>query len=214
VREGTGAVGVPTTVVETAELTQAAILEGIRNGRTFVDLTGSGDVHLDFSIRVGTTEARMGGTAAAADTALALLVNVRAPRSALLEVLDGSEVLERHTLGASSGAPALTLPALAGKRAIWLKVRGLDGTLLASSRAILVHSTQEAPAPRLRTVSSCVCRLVATGGHMASDLSRDTVGLAPSDRGHPLPRSSWLGANARQYRSLRPVRNRDPNVSK
>jgi hypothetical protein len=66
VREGTGAVGVPTTVVETAELTQAAIPEGIRNGRTFVDLKGSGDVHLDFSIQVGTSEARMGGTLAAA----------------------------------------------------------------------------------------------------------------------------------------------------
>ena len=41
------AIGSPTTVVEAKDLSVAAILEGIREGRVFVDLTGSRDKMID-----------------------------------------------------------------------------------------------------------------------------------------------------------------------
>jgi hypothetical protein len=50
-----GSIGWPTTVVEADELSVAAILKGIRAGRTFVDLTASHDKEIDI-------EADSGGT--------------------------------------------------------------------------------------------------------------------------------------------------------
>ncbi|HKD23735.1 MAG TPA: CehA/McbA family metallohydrolase [Rhizomicrobium sp.] len=45
--EETGSVGSPTTVVHAASLSEPAILDGIRAGHVFVDVTGSRDRHLE-----------------------------------------------------------------------------------------------------------------------------------------------------------------------
>lgn len=55
------AVGHPTTVVYAQELSTPAILEGIRSGRVFVDVTGSSDRLLDVSAHTQTSSAVMGG---------------------------------------------------------------------------------------------------------------------------------------------------------
>ena len=57
-----GSIGWPTTVVEADELSVPAILKGIRNGRTFVDLTASHDKQVDFNAESGGAHVRMGGT--------------------------------------------------------------------------------------------------------------------------------------------------------
>ena len=49
-----GAIGWPTTVVEASELSVAAILEGIRRGRVFIDLTSSRDKVIDLEARDAT----------------------------------------------------------------------------------------------------------------------------------------------------------------
>ena len=57
-----GAIGWPTTAVEADELSVPAILDGIRAGRTFIDLTASRDKMLDFEADAGGASAKMGGT--------------------------------------------------------------------------------------------------------------------------------------------------------
>jgi hypothetical protein len=53
-------IGHPTTVVYAKELSQGAILDGIRAGRVFVHVEGSRDRILDFSATLGQTHAYMG----------------------------------------------------------------------------------------------------------------------------------------------------------
>ena len=56
-----GAIGRPTTVIEASELSVPAILDGIRKGRVFIDLTSSRDKTLDLEASAGSEHARMGG---------------------------------------------------------------------------------------------------------------------------------------------------------
>ena len=59
--EHTGSVGYPTTVVFARDLSVASILDGIRSGRVFIDLTGSRDRMLDLQAEAGGSSATMGG---------------------------------------------------------------------------------------------------------------------------------------------------------
>ena len=60
------AIGRPTTVVYAKALSSAAILDGIRSGRVFIDIDGTRDRMLDISANAGARSAEMGGTLAAA----------------------------------------------------------------------------------------------------------------------------------------------------
>lgn len=60
-----GAIGSPTTVVHAAELSQAAVLEGLQSGRVFIDVRGSlPDTVLHLRAESGQQNATMGGTLA------------------------------------------------------------------------------------------------------------------------------------------------------
>jgi hypothetical protein len=59
-RSASGAIGTPTTVVYAAALSQAAIIEGIRRGRVFIDLGGSGTRSLELTATSGSRHASMG----------------------------------------------------------------------------------------------------------------------------------------------------------
>ncbi|WP_242618087.1 CehA/McbA family metallohydrolase [Edaphobacter modestus] len=54
------AIGKPTTVVYAANLSERAVLEGIRAGHVFVDLQGSGDGAIEFTATAGSQSAVMG----------------------------------------------------------------------------------------------------------------------------------------------------------
>ena len=56
-----GSIGYPTTVIYAQDLSVAGILDGIRSGRVFIDVTGSRDRLLDMNARAGSTSAAMGG---------------------------------------------------------------------------------------------------------------------------------------------------------
>jgi hypothetical protein len=60
-QEKPGSVGYPTTVIYAQNLSVAAILDGIRSGRAFIDVTGSRDRMLDMNARAGSEFAAMGG---------------------------------------------------------------------------------------------------------------------------------------------------------
>jgi hypothetical protein len=55
-------VGYPTTVVQASELSEPAILEGIRAGHVFIDLEGTRNRLLEFTARSSGTTVEMGGT--------------------------------------------------------------------------------------------------------------------------------------------------------
>jgi predicted metal-dependent phosphoesterase TrpH len=55
-------VGYPTTVVQAGELSERAILEGIRAGRVFIDVEGTRDRLLEFTATSGGATVQMGGT--------------------------------------------------------------------------------------------------------------------------------------------------------
>ncbi|HEY2472293.1 MAG TPA: CehA/McbA family metallohydrolase [Terracidiphilus sp.] len=75
--ENRSAIGHPTTAVEATDLSVPAILEGIRRGRVFVDLTSSLDKVLELDANAGNSNARMGGDLGApAGTPIELSVHV------------------------------------------------------------------------------------------------------------------------------------------
>jgi len=98
--------GTPTTVVHAAELTQAAILDGIRAGHVFVDVAGSGSGLLDVRASYGGKEAMMGDALAApagASVQFRIAVSgTQAMPGARLRVTDNGR--EIRPLGDDSGA--------------------------------------------------------------------------------------------------------------
>jgi hypothetical protein len=101
--EDSGSIGRPTTVVYAAELSTPAILDGIRSGRVFIDLTGSRDRLVDLHAQAGNSSAAMGGelNAAAGDNVSADLHVVACPGAVAYLVVDGHE-------GASQRAQPVT----------------------------------------------------------------------------------------------------------
>ena len=97
-----GSIGWPTTVIEAEELSVAAILHGIRSGRTFVDLTASRDKTLDFAAESGGASARMGETLHVVDGAqIQVSIHAAAVQGSTAHLyLDGEE---------SSAVPAMRL---------------------------------------------------------------------------------------------------------
>lgn len=59
-RAGSAGIGTPTTAVRSSELSQAAILQAIRQGHVFIDVQGSRDRVLDVAARLDGAEAAMG----------------------------------------------------------------------------------------------------------------------------------------------------------
>jgi hypothetical protein len=87
-------IGNPTTVVHAAELSQTAILDGIRAGHVFVDVAGSPDRVLELEADSGGAHAMMGDTLAApAGAAVRLSVHVAQAGGASIKLLlDGEPV--------------------------------------------------------------------------------------------------------------------------
>lgn len=75
---GQSPIGRPTTVVYAEQLSTEAILQGIRNGNVFIDVTGKGGL-LEVTAEAGGRSAAMGGTL---QSSPGLLVHVHATRAA------------------------------------------------------------------------------------------------------------------------------------
>ena len=89
---GGARIGNPTTVVHAAELSQIAILDGIRAGHVFVDVAGSPDRMLELEADSGGAHAMMGDTLAApAGATVRFKIRVtQSAGSAISLVLDGA----------------------------------------------------------------------------------------------------------------------------
>src|SRR5580698_79044 len=104
-----GAIGWPATAVEADELSVPAILDGIRAGRTFIDLTATRDKMLDFEAEAEGASAKMGGTLHASGGA-AIRVHIHAIAAEgsvahlLLDGEDANPVLPLEGVGASDAS--------------------------------------------------------------------------------------------------------------
>jgi hypothetical protein len=109
-----GAIGWPTTAIEADELSVPAMLNGIRAGRTFIDLTASRDKMLDFEADALGASARMGGT---------LHIPGHIPGGAVVS-------LRIHTVAAAGSAVHLLLDGLDTNTP--LPLDGVDSTVKAA----------------------------------------------------------------------------------
>jgi hypothetical protein len=145
---GQSPVGHPTTVVEADALSTAAILDGIRAGRVYVDVTGAGR-KLELSATAGGTTATMGG---ALPTGAPVRLNARVAGAggATLRLWgDGRELAQRVLAGEMASA-TFDLPAGAARRWIAATVER-DGAPLLIGNAIYVSrapSVESVPATR------------------------------------------------------------------
>jgi hypothetical protein len=124
-------IGLPTTVVHAPELSQAAILEAIRQGHVFIDIWGTRDRLLEVEARTGALRAEMGDLLpAAAGTSVRFEAHVAgAPEGAALSLAGDGAGLVRpfdHALGAAEARRTFDL--VADGQARWLRVDIRDST--------------------------------------------------------------------------------------
>jgi hypothetical protein len=150
-----GAIGWPTTVVEATDLSVPAILDGIRKGRVFIDLTASRDRVVDLMAtdqpassdqRHGpesSRSARMGETLqTAAGDAVAIQIRVAAcPRSKVHLLLDGSETASLPLLATTTGDETLSTHWSSDGKHHWIRaeVRDSNGSLTLVSNPIYLQ---------------------------------------------------------------------------
>ncbi|HEX4283670.1 MAG TPA: CehA/McbA family metallohydrolase [Terracidiphilus sp.] len=144
-----GAIGWPTTVVEASDLSVPAILDGIRDGRVFIDLTGSHDKVVDLAARdTGHNSAEnqwtpMGSVLEAkTDDSLEFRVTLAAcPRSTVHVFLDGHETPALAPLRSESGTEDLSFRWSTDAGPHWLRaeVRDANGSLMLVSNPIYIH---------------------------------------------------------------------------
>jgi hypothetical protein len=107
--EKPGSIGYPTTVVYAPSLSVAGILNGIRSGRVFIDVTGSRDRLLEMSAKDGTTSAEMGGALEPrSGESVSLSIHVKACEGASVHFfLDGAPSPDLPALSVSSADQTL-----------------------------------------------------------------------------------------------------------
>jgi hypothetical protein len=138
-----GAIGWPTTGVEADELSVGAILDGIRTGRTFVDLTASRDKMLDFTADAGGASAKMGGTLdAEAGTKISVHIHTIAAKGSTIHLLmDGED--SNPPLPVDGGDPTAIVSVTAGRHWLRLEVRDASGAKELMSSPLYLNFPQE-----------------------------------------------------------------------
>ena len=142
-----GSIAWPTTVVEADELSVAAILDGIRHGRVFIDLTASHDKAVDLSAQdtnaPNSEPVAMGGTLtpAAGDSIDFKIKLEHCPRARVHLFLDGAETLPPLTSKAGQLSDTLTFQWKSDAHAHWLRaeVRDANDSLMLVSNPIYIH---------------------------------------------------------------------------
>lgn len=141
-----GAIGWPTTVVEAENLSVPAILDGIRHGRVFIDLTASHEKVIDLVARdtANAQQAIMGGSlnAGAGDSLAFEVHTIACPRAHIHFFLDGSETPAIPTLDTKIGDETLSFQWKTDSHPHWLRaeVRDSNGSLMLVSNPIYIHA--------------------------------------------------------------------------
>lgn len=142
------AIGVPTTVVRADELSQAAILAGVRAGRVFLDLTGSRDKLLEMTGEAAGKHVEMGGVLALeAGEGGVITVRIRGAAGGKLTLLQDSTPVLSEEIGADHTA-TFNLGLAGGARYLRAEVRGPDGKLWLLGNPIYFQAPGGGPSPR------------------------------------------------------------------
>ena len=156
-----GSIGWPTTAVEADELSVPAILNGIRAGRTFVDLTASHDKAVDFEAESAGSHARMGGTLrAAAGAPIHVQIHlVACAGDAIHLLMDGEETAAAPPLPVDSAIfnGTATLTANADRHWLRVEVRDSKGNLQLLSSPLYINFPVMAAALRRSTDARPLC---------------------------------------------------------
>ena len=125
-----GSIGSPTTVVYAKELSESAILEGIRAGHVFLDLSGTKDRLLEVTAKAGGSMAHMGdGLEAAKDVVVSFDVHVmKAAGGTVVLLADGKEIQAADLVVSGDDQTKHVLWTSDGRRH-WIRanVKGSDG---------------------------------------------------------------------------------------
>ncbi len=142
-RTGLGAIGSPVTVVFARDLTQPAILAGLRSGRTFIVLDPSMlALHLDFAVRSGSQTVPMGGRIELGSAASVEVVpDLSGPAGSVCEVVVDENIAGRIALTGTAAAPVPLAALPHGLHVVRLQLRGATGRVIAFGNAVrlLVH---------------------------------------------------------------------------
>jgi hypothetical protein len=140
---GASRVGIPTTVVYAANLSQAAILEGIRSGRVFIDVHGTRDRQLDFNARHdGGTTPMGGGFALATGASASFTIDVANAAGGRVEVLVDGEpaaLLRDTRIGQAAQHYRFDWRGDGGRHWLSANVYGADGRLQLLGNPIYVN---------------------------------------------------------------------------
>lgn len=140
------AIGSPTTAVEADQLSVSAILNGIRRGRVFIDLTGSRDKLIDMEAGDSNKSARMGGVLeAVAGDPLKFKIHVEGCQGAMVHVvLDGrkSRNIDPLAIGSSKQDLNFSWKNDGGRHWIRAEVRNTNGELMLLSNPIYITDVQ------------------------------------------------------------------------
>ena len=137
-----GSIGWPTTAVEANELSVPAILNGIRAGRTFVDLTASHDKAVDFEASSGSAHARMGEALKLTGPApVRVEVHTAACAGSVVHLLVDGEESSGAPLPVSSASGSVEFAAAvpAGRHWLRVEVRDTKGSLQLVSSPLYVN---------------------------------------------------------------------------
>ncbi|HVJ07209.1 MAG TPA: CehA/McbA family metallohydrolase [Acidisarcina sp.] len=130
---GPGSIGYPTTVIYARELSEDAIIDGIRAGHVFVDLEGSRDRRLEMTGHSGSATAMMGDALKVrAGEEIPFNVHIAHAVGARLEIIQDGAVRDDLATSIGSEDESHTFIVRADANHHWIRanVRAADGKLL------------------------------------------------------------------------------------
>lgn len=143
--EKPGSVGYPTTVIHAQELSVAEILDGIRSGRVFIDVTGSRDRLLEMQAAAGQRSAEMGGSLEAVSGApVALQVHVAGCEGGTVHFfVDGAEnsALPPQPVASADATVHANWTSDGARHWVRAEVRGSDQRLLLLGNPVYINWT-------------------------------------------------------------------------
>jgi hypothetical protein len=143
---GKSAIGSPTTVIYASDLSVASILDGIRKGHVFIDLSASRDRRLEVSAEDGNQKALIGDTLEApAESTIKISAHIiDCDGNQLRFLLDGQpQAVLESSITQPDQTIALTLPADGKKHWIRPDVITPEGKLILLGNPIYLNYTEE-----------------------------------------------------------------------
>lgn len=138
---GKAPVGRPATVIHARELSQAAIMDGIRSGDVFIDVQGKPGRLLEVDARSGDASSSMGGAIAVGGGPLSLAIHVVGITDGAIEVVHRGAPLAEAKMPVTHSDFRATVPLSQDQSCGWVAVniRDMRGALLLVGNPIYVR---------------------------------------------------------------------------